>query len=289
MNFSVLHRLKRSIPYAWDLNIYRGCEHACHYCYAQYSHQYLGNDSFFSDIYTKDHLIERLEMELSSPEWKREIVNIGGVCDSYQPLEKDNKLMPRVLELMIKYRTPIIISTKSSLILRDFDLLQHLAEITYVNIAVTITTLRSDLAGIIEEKASLPVERLEVLKAFRSTNASIGWHLMPIIPFITDAYEDLEEIFKEACQVPVDYLLPGTLYLRGPTRKHFMDFFRKTFPEQSDQFFSTYPKGSALPGYKDELYKNVGMLRERYAVSSQYMLPIKKRLQKTAQGSYAQR
>ncbi|MMZ61897.1 hypothetical protein D1872_240720 [compost metagenome] len=110
------NKLKRNVPFAWDLNIYRGCEHGCKYCYAIYTHDYLnaGSEKYSEDIYVKTNIVEQLEMQLSSPSWKREVVNIGGVTDSYQPAEAIYKLMPDILQLMIKYKTPCIISTKST-------------------------------------------------------------------------------------------------------------------------------------------------------------------------------
>ena len=110
------NKLKRKIPYSWDLNIYRGCEHGCKYCYAIYSHQYLNSKQYFDDIYVKTNIVEQLEKQFSSPTWKREVVNINGVTDSYQPIEAKYQLMPEILRLLIKYKTPCIISTKSDLI-----------------------------------------------------------------------------------------------------------------------------------------------------------------------------
>jgi len=104
------HKLKRKIPFTWDLNIYRGCEHGCKYCYATYSHRYLDSEQYFDDIYIKTNIAEQLEKQLSRPSWKREVVNIGGVTDSYQLIEAQCKLMPDILRLMIKYRTPCILS-----------------------------------------------------------------------------------------------------------------------------------------------------------------------------------
>ena len=130
---TALNKLNRKRPYGWDLNIYRGCEHNCRYCFAMYSHDYLGNNNYFEDIYIKKNIVELLEIELSKKSWKREVINIGGVTDSYQPLEERYKLMPEILKLLIKYKTPCIISTKSDLILRDYDLIDKLSKITYVN------------------------------------------------------------------------------------------------------------------------------------------------------------
>lgn len=133
-----LNKTSGKYPYRWDLNIYRGCYHRCHYCYALYSHRYLSDESFFETIFIKENIVEVLEKQLQAKSWKKEAINIGSVCDSYQPIEAETKLMRDVLKLMIKYKNPIVISTKSTLILRDLDLIEELANITHVSIAVTI-------------------------------------------------------------------------------------------------------------------------------------------------------
>ena len=106
---SALKMLRRKVPYRWDLNIYRGCEHACHYCYARYSHKYLGSEDFDGDIYVKSNIVDVLSRELKSSAWKKEVINIGGVTDSYQPAEQNYKIMPQILGLMIEHKNPIII------------------------------------------------------------------------------------------------------------------------------------------------------------------------------------
>ncbi|OJT81281.1 radical SAM protein, partial [Clostridioides difficile] len=86
----------------WDLNIYRGCEHGCKYCYAIYSHKYINSNNYFEEIYVKTNIVEKLERQLKSSKWKKEVINIGGVTDSYQPIEADYKIMPEILNLLIK-------------------------------------------------------------------------------------------------------------------------------------------------------------------------------------------
>lgn len=275
---SALTKLKRKIPYGWDLNIYRGCQHACQYCYAMYSHEYLNSNEFFTDIYVKTNIVEELEKELKSGNWNREVVNIGGVTDSYQPAEERYKLMPQILKLMIKYKTPVIISTKSDLILRDYDLINELSNITYVNIAATITTMDEDIRKKIEPCSSPTINRFKMLKEFKKTNASIGVHVMPIIPFVTDKEENFEQICIQTSDCGADYLLPGTLYLRGNTRKNFFDFINKEFPELSEKLNSLYKTGGADQSYKAELYKMVNRLREKYKISSSYTKPMKEKL-----------
>lgn len=273
-----LNKLKRKIPYGWDLNIYRGCQHGCKYCYAMYSHQYLDSTSFFNEIHVKTNIVECLEKELRQRSWKREVINIGGVTDSYQAAEKKYKLMPEILKLLIKYETPAIISTKSDLILRDYDLIDELSQITYINIAATITSMDEEIRKKIEPGGVTSMERFEVLKAFRKTNASIGLHVMPIIPFITDKEENFQTMFSLAKECGVDYVLPGTLYLRGSTKKYFLDFVTREFPKESELLHSLYKKGGAGVEYKNSLYEMVNRLRDQYQLSSSYTKPMKEKM-----------
>lgn len=275
---TALTQLKRKVPYGWDLNLYRGCEHGCQYCYAMYTHDYLAGGDFFTDIHCKTNIIELLDKALSSPNWKREVVNIGGVTDSYQPAEAQYKLMRDVLKLMIKHKTPAIISSKSSLILRDYDLIDELSRLTYVNVAQTITTMDESVRKKMEPCSANSLSRFEVLKQFRKTNASIGLHVMPIVPYLTDSYENFDRLFAAAAEVKVDYVLPGTLYLRGKTRPHFFAFIEREYPQLLQPLKALYGTGGADKGYKDELYKRVNALRDQYELSSSYMQPMRERL-----------
>jgi DNA repair photolyase len=275
---SALNKLKRKVPYGWDLNVYRGCEHACRYCYARYSHKYLGSEDFDGDIYAKTNVVDVLSRELSSSGWKNEVINIGGVTDSYQPAEKHYQIMPQVLKLMIEYRNPIIISTKSSLILRDFELIAELARKTYVNVAVTLTTVSEELKTKIEPGSSSVDERFRVLEKFRHSEASTGLHVMPILPFISDDRSNFEELFCRAKKKDVDYALCGTLYLRGNTRQHFFSFVEREFPRLLTAYQRLYTRGGAGTQYKTNLYKVVNAERKKFALSGSYTKPMKDKL-----------
>ncbi|MBY2476634.1 radical SAM protein [Clostridioides difficile] len=272
------NKLKRSMPYKWDLNIYRGCEHGCKYCYAIYSHKYINSNNYFEEIYVKTNIVEKLEKQLRSSKWNREVINIGGVTDSYQPIEEDYKIMPEILNLLIKYKTPAIISTKSDLILRDYDLIDKLSRITYINIASTITTVNKDIQKLIEPNGVDSMRRFNMLKEFRKTNASIGLHIMPIIPYITDDFDNINSLFTHAKECNVHYVLPGTLYLRGLTRGVFFDFVKKEFPELFNKLSTLYSTGSANREYKNQLYKMVNELRNKYSLSSSYSKVMNEKL-----------
>jgi DNA repair photolyase len=202
------------------------------------------------------------------------LINIGGVCDSYQPAEAKYGLMRKVLPVLIEYQNPITISTKSDLILRDYDLFEELAELAQVNIAVTVTTMNEKLSSLLEPLAAPPEKRFSVLRAFKDTSATTGLHMMPIIPFLTDSPVNLEQILSLAPVCEVDYALPGLLYLRGETRKHFFNFLACNFPEFLDPYRKLYAKGGADRTYKAELYGMLANLMEKYHLSTDYMKPV---------------
>ena len=268
------------MPYSWDLNIYRGCEHRCVYCYAVYSHDYLGGGQYFSDIHVKTNIAEQLERQLSSPSWKPEVVNIGGVTDSYQPAEGRYRLMPDILRLLIKYRTPCIISTKSDLILRDYDLIAELARITYVNIAASITCMDEDIRRRLEPCGAASADRFSMLAEFSKTDASTGLHFMPIIPYLTDSEENVRALYSRARDSSVGYVLPGVLYLRGKTRQLFFDFIDGEFPSLSAPLRALYRTGGAGKAYKDGLYPMVNRIKQKYGLSGSYSAIMKEKLER---------
>jgi len=277
---SACNNVKGRFPYIWDLNIYRGCEHGCKYCFAMYSHEYLGSEQYFSDIFIKTNIVERLEKQLSSPSWKREIVNIGGVTDSYQPIEAHYKLMPDILRLMIKYKNPCIISTKSDLILRDYDLIAELSSLTYVNVAATITCMDERIRKKIEPGGVPSLRRFEMLKEFSKTDTCTGLHVMPLIPYLTDSRENIDSLFSHAKNNGVNYFIPAILNLRGRTRWAFFDFIRTDYPELCKPLQHLYKNGSIDKDYKYKLYSLVNELKTKYQLSTNYDAIIKEKLKK---------
>jgi DNA repair photolyase len=186
--------------------------------------------------------------------------------------------MQKVLAVMIEYKNPVTISTKSDLILRDYDLIKELSELTYVNIAVTVTTMDEKLSSLLEPFASSPERRFSVLKAFKGTAAHTGLHMMPILPFLTDSPLNFEQILSLAAECEVDYALPAVLYLRGETREHFFKFLNLNFPELVHPYRRLYAKGDADKTYKTELYGVLGPLMEKYHLSGDYMKPVEIKL-----------
>ena len=187
-------------------------------------------------------------------------------------------MMPHILRLMIKHKNPVIISTKSSLILRDFELIDELSRLTYVNVAVTITTVNEEIKARIEPGSSSVKKRFQILDEFRETAASTGLHVMPILPYISDDRRGFEDLFHRSKISGVDYALCGTLYLRGPTREHFFSFLEKEFPERVAAYRELYVKGGADPHYKTKLYRVVNSVRNKFGLDGNYTRSMKEKL-----------
>lgn len=271
-------RLKRDFPYRWDLNPYRGCAHRCQYCFAVYSHKYLESAAFYDEIFVKTNIVQRLEYQLSRPDWPREVVNIGGITDSYQPAEATYRLMPDILRLLIRYRTPCIISTKSDLILRDYDLIDELSRHAFVIIASTITTVDERLRRVLEPGGASSARRFEMLRAFSHTGACTGLHIMPIIPYLTDGRENLEALVAAGKQAGVQYVQACTLYLRGGTRPVFFDFIRRERPGLTDKLQQLYAPGADRKAYKDSLYQMFSAVKKQHGLTASYAEIMRGRL-----------
>ena len=280
------------MPYKWDLNIYRGCEHRCKYCYALYSHKYLesnygeavssseaSSNKFFDNIYIKTNIAEELDKQLSKPSWKNEMIAIGTVTDSYQPIEKEHELMREVLEVLIKHKNPAIISTKSDLILRDLDLIDELSQKNFINIAVTITSLDWEIQRAIEPNTISSEDRLRVLQIVRSqTNASTGLHFMPVIPYLTDSYEHIDAMFKNAEKRNIHTILLGPLNLYGKTRGVFLNFIKNNYPEIYQDILAIYENGRVDRNYSRELFTKIKKIRINYNIDNNYVKVIKEKL-----------
>ncbi len=261
---SAINKIENKFGFCNDLNIYRGCLHRCKYCYAVYSHKYINSRDFFGEIFVKKNIAEVLEKELSSKSWNREIINLGSVTDSYQKAEENYKIMPDILKLLIKYKTPMCISTKSDLILRDFDLIAKLSNIVPVRIASTITTSDEKLSSLIEPNVISPLKRFETLKEFKKTNAVVGVHTIPVLPFITE--DGLEDIFIKTKENNLDYTICEVLNLRGECRKIYLNFVRKNFPEHYKKYLYIYNNNGELKDeYKNRIYKKIKSLEEKYS------------------------
>jgi DNA repair photolyase len=225
---SALNKLKYPDSWFWvryTINPYNGCAHTCIYCDARSQRYYLEQD-FEHEIIVKENIDKKLEQTLKrSRTMLLDVIGPGGVTDGWQPIEKEVENTRKVLKVIAQYKYPIGISTKSSLIVRDIDILQKIAYDTWCTIAFTITTTNEELAEFLEPFSSSPSERLRTLKIIKEKipNIQVGINLIPIIPFLEDNKDELEDIIKKSKKFGADFILfsPG-LTLRDSQAEFFI-------------------------------------------------------------------
>lgn len=172
-----------------SVNPYRGCEHGCTYCYARPTHEFLGLSAgldFETKIFVKEDAPELLRSELMSPRWVPKVISMSGVTDAYQPVERKLGLTRRCLEVLVEFRNPVGIVTKSHLVGRDADLLGELARHDAALALLSITSLDPDLIAVMEPRASRPELRLEAVETLARAGVPVGVMVAPIIPGLTD-------------------------------------------------------------------------------------------------------
>lgn len=263
------------LPFKYDINVYRGCAHRCIYCYALYSHEYIGGGDFFGDVYAKRNVADVLRREL--PRFSGEAVNLGGITDSYQPAERTCALMPDVLSLLAKHAVPIVLCTKSALVLRDLELISRVNAASGAALALTVTTLDKRIADIIEPGSSRPHQRMAAIPEIKKTGASCGVHLMPIIPYLTSGEESLEAVFAQAKGAGADYVLAGALNLKSATKRQFFESVKKGFPSDYANLLALYSNRVAYSDYKDKLGVTLSKLRKKYDMPSYVMPKVKEK------------
>ncbi len=264
------HHNSKWLPFKYDLNVYRGCAHRCAYCYALYSHEYIKGGSFYNEIYAKVNAADILAGEL--PKFSREMVNLGGVTDSYQPAEREYRLMPPVLELLARYGVPVSMCTKSTLILRDLELLKRVNEAGGLMCALTVTTMDKTAAKLLEPGAPPPDERIAAVKEIKKQSITCGVHMMPIIPFITSGEHGIDALFSSAKDAGADYVLTGALALKN---RNFFESVRQSFPAEYGRIKDIYKDKKAYGEYRSGLAEAIERARKRYGMPAYASLPLK--------------
>jgi DNA repair photolyase len=218
----------------WTLNPYRGCEHGCIYCYARPTHEYLGFSSgldFETRIMVKRDAPALLRKALSSPKWERKTISLSGVTDPYQPVEARLGITRKCLQVLVEYRQPVSVITKSRLVLRDLDLLAELHRHRLVCCAVSLTTLNPALAAKMEPRAAAPSSRLEVIRRLSETGIPVCVMMAPIIPGLTDhEIPLLLAAAKDAGATSAGFVL---LRLPHQIKALFLDWLHRHFPDRA--------------------------------------------------------
>src|SRR5579863_1411 len=260
------------VPFRWTVNPYRGCEFGCHYCYARYTHEYmeLDGNEFESKIYVKQDAGPLAGRDLANEKIWGEHIAIGTATDPYQPAEREYGATRAVLEQMVlREGLSVSITTKSNLVLRDIDLLKRIAGRSRLSVNLSITTLRTRLARLLEPRAPRPDLRLDAVRILRGAGIAAGVLAMPIVPGITDRAEDLDALARGARDAQAQWFAGNVLFLMPASLKHFLPFLDAKFPKLSRQYRAWYGQhGNAPDGYCKEITARVENLRQRYGLGS---------------------
>ena len=221
------------ISFDRSINPYRGCEHGCVYCFARPTHAYLGLSpglDFESKLFMKPNAAELLERELSAPDYSPKTIAIGTNTDPYQPIERRYQIMRRILEVLDRAGHPVGIVTKSALVLRDLDILTRMAKRDLVKVAISVTTLDSKLARVMEPRASTPARRLGALRELVKAGVPASAMVAPVIPAINDA--EIERILEAIAETGVRHA--GYVLLRLPLelKDLFREWLIENFPDR---------------------------------------------------------
>lgn len=272
---SLLNRVvsNRNLPFTWAINPYRGCEFACKYCYARYTHEFMEmtDEDFERKIFVKQHAANLLRQELRKVKTGEEIA-IGTATDPYQPAERRYQITRAILEEFARHRGfEIGIVTKSNLVLRDAELLREIARHNRVFVNVTITTVDTELARILEPRAPRPDLRLEAVRQLNLAGVAAGVICAPVLPGITDNPRDLEALVEAAARAGAKSIFANPLFLKPCSASIFLPFLEKEFPHLVESYRERYAQRAFLPpAFGKRLSQLMSRLRAKHGIDNSY-------------------
>ena len=241
---SIINRVPGgALPFDWTINPYRGCSHACVYCFARPTHTYLDMDAgrdFETKIIVKVNAPDVLRRELAAKRWKGEHIAMGTGTDPYQRAEGRYKLMRGIMEALIDHRNPFSILTKGTLILRDLDLLLQAAEVAPVSAAFSIGTLDERVWRETEPGTPHPKARMEAVRTLTDAGIPTGILMAPILPGISDRPDQLREVVRTAIDAGATHVSPIMLHLRPGVREEFLPWLEQEHPDLVERYRQMY-------------------------------------------------
>lgn len=261
-----------ALPFRYTVNGYRGCSHACRYCFARPTHEYLDFDigtDFDTQIVVKTNVADVLEKELKRPSWQRETVALGTNTDPYQRAEGRSALMPGIITALAASGTPMSILTKGTLLRRDLPLISQAAQQVPLSVAISLAVGDPELHRDVEPGTPTPQARLALIAAIR--DAGLGCHVMvaPVLPHLTDSAEHLDELLGQIAAAGATSVTVFGLHLHGATRGWFMAWLARAHPELTGRYRDLYRRGAYLPqSYRDMLRERARPLIAKYRLGS---------------------
>ncbi len=271
---SIINRVPGAsrVPFGWTINPYRGCSHACVYCFARNTHRYLDFDpghDFDSQIVVKVNAPELVRRELAAPRWCGEPIAMGTNVDCYQRAEGRYRLMPGIIEALRDAANPFSILTKGSLILRDLPLLEEAAQRTRVSAAVSVGFVDRELWRLMEPGTPAPDKRLEVCATLNAHGIGCGVLMGPIVPYLTDTPRQLDAAVRRIAAAGATSVSAIVLHLRPGAREWFADWLRTHHPELTGPYERLYGEGAYAPkDYQRRIGRQVAELAERHGLDS---------------------
>jgi DNA repair photolyase len=255
-------------PANWTINVYRGCSHACAYCFARPTHEYLGfniGEDFDRKIVVKINAVEKLRTELADPAWRHELVAMGTNTDPYQRAEAKYRLTRGVLEVLAEHANPLSVLTKSPLVTRDLDVLADAAEHADVTVNFSIATLDEHVWRATEPGSPHPRRRVEAMARLAAAGIRTGALMMPILPGLSDRPAQLRETVAAIRDAGGRLLGIGPLHLRPGVREHFLGWLAEFDPALHTDYLRRYATSDYAPArYVDELYARAGVERHHH-------------------------
>jgi DNA repair photolyase len=258
----------RNLPFSWAINPYRGCEFACKYCYARYTHEFMelrDGVEFERKIFIKQHAASLLRSELKRVK-RGEGIAIGTATDPYQPAERRFEVTRAILEeLAMHSGLEIGIVTKSTMVTRDAEILRRVAERNQIFVNVTVTTVDVELARKLEPRAPRPDLRLDAVRQLNLAGVDAGVICAPVLPDITDRPRDLDALVKAASDAGAKYIYANPLFLKPCSAAVFLPFLEESFPALVDNYKKRYEGRAFLPkGYAQRLSQLMAALRQKH-------------------------
>lgn len=270
---SALNRVPEgaNVPFHWTVNPMRGCSHACRYCFARGTHEYLDLDAgrdFDSQIVVKTNVAAVLRKELARRSWRREPVALGTNTDPYQRAEGRYRLMPGIIRALAESGTPFSILTKGTLLRRDLPLLTAAAREVRVSLAVSIAILDQDLHRSLEPGTPSPRARLELVRALTDAGFAVNVLVAPVIPCLTDGRAHLDAIFGAIAEAGADSAVAFPMHLRGSTRGWFLSWLAEHHPALLRRYRQLYRRGAYVtPEYSAWLRARVAPLLAEHGLT----------------------
>jgi DNA repair photolyase len=268
---SILNRCDSPrMPFTWTINPYRGCEFACKYCYARYTHEFMelrDGLEFERKIFAKQYVAAQLRRDLRKVKPGEDIA-LGTATDPYQPAERRFGVTRALLEELAQHAgLNLGIVTKSNFILRDVELLRAIAARNELYVNLTITTLSSELARILEPRAPRPDLRLEAVRALNLAGVPAGVICAPVLPGITDAPADLEALVRATAEAGGRYIFANPLFLKPCSAAVFLPFLEEKFPHLVATYRQRYGTRAFLDAaYRKRISQLMAKLRRKYRI-----------------------